>query len=144
MLSSIVLIICRISMKKKETLNFRVSAEFKRRIIEEANKQRRSLTNYIETTLMEVWTCVEVNSRFRPYASLLRVRVWKSQPELSVGHPTDKIFESCSFLRCPAGVFRNQGRAPEGTVADGRSIQHITGGCRRHRRNPTRLKTNLT
>lgn len=42
-------------MKKKETLNFRVPAEFKRRLIEEANKQRRSLTNYLETTLMEVW-----------------------------------------------------------------------------------------
>ena len=42
-------------MKKKETLNFRVSAEFKRKLIEEANKQRRSLTNYLETTLMEVW-----------------------------------------------------------------------------------------
>jgi len=42
-------------MKKKETLNFRVPAEFKRKLIEEANKQRRSLTNYLETTLMEVW-----------------------------------------------------------------------------------------
>jgi predicted HicB family RNase H-like nuclease len=35
----------------KETLNFRVSAEFKRRPIEEAEKERRSLTNYLETTL---------------------------------------------------------------------------------------------
>lgn len=42
-------------MKKKETLNFRVAPEFKRKLIEEANKQRRSLTNYLETTLMEVW-----------------------------------------------------------------------------------------
>jgi hypothetical protein len=42
-------------MKKKETLNFRVSAEFKRKLIEEAKKQRRSLTNYLETSLMEVW-----------------------------------------------------------------------------------------
>jgi 5-methylthioribose kinase len=42
-------------MKKKETLNFRVPEEFKRKLIEEANKQRRSLTNYLETTLMEVW-----------------------------------------------------------------------------------------
>jgi hypothetical protein len=42
-------------MKKRETLNFRVPAEFKRKLIEEANKQRRSLTNYLETTLMEVW-----------------------------------------------------------------------------------------
>jgi 5-methylthioribose kinase len=42
-------------MKKKETLNFRVPAEFKRKLVEEANKQRRSLTNYLETTLMQVW-----------------------------------------------------------------------------------------
>lgn len=33
-------------MKKNETLNFRVPAAFKRKLIEEANKQRRSLTNY--------------------------------------------------------------------------------------------------
>jgi predicted HicB family RNase H-like nuclease len=38
-------------MKKKETLNFRVSVEFKRRLIEEAKKERRSLTNYLETIL---------------------------------------------------------------------------------------------
>jgi len=49
-------------MKKKETLNFRVPAEFKRRLIEEANKQRRSLTNYLETTLMEVWEKQETGS----------------------------------------------------------------------------------
>ena len=49
-------------MKKKETLNFRVSAEFKRKLIEEANKQRRSLTNYLETTLMEVWGKQETDS----------------------------------------------------------------------------------
>jgi hypothetical protein len=42
-------------MKKKETLNFRVPAEFKRKLIEEANKQRRSLTNYLETTFIRVW-----------------------------------------------------------------------------------------
>ena len=42
-------------MKKKETLNFRVPAEFKRKLIEQANKQRRSLTNYLETTFMQVW-----------------------------------------------------------------------------------------
>jgi hypothetical protein len=42
-------------MKKKETLNFRVPAEFKRKLIEEADKQRRSLTNYLETTLLQVW-----------------------------------------------------------------------------------------
>jgi predicted HicB family RNase H-like nuclease len=42
-------------MDKKETLNFRVSAEFKRRLTEEARKERRSLTNYLETTLTRLW-----------------------------------------------------------------------------------------
>ena len=42
-------------MKKKETLNFRVSAEFKRRLIEEADKEQRSLTNYLEATLTKLW-----------------------------------------------------------------------------------------
>jgi predicted HicB family RNase H-like nuclease len=42
-------------MKKKETLNFRVSAEFKQRLTEEAEKERRSLTNYLETTLTRLW-----------------------------------------------------------------------------------------
>ena len=40
---------------KKETLNFRVSAEFKERLIEEAGKERRSLTNYLESTLTKLW-----------------------------------------------------------------------------------------
>lgn len=40
---------------KKETLNFRVSAEFKRRLIEEAAKERRSLTNYVENTFRKLW-----------------------------------------------------------------------------------------
>jgi predicted HicB family RNase H-like nuclease len=42
-------------MKKKETLNFRVSAEFKQRLIEAAKKERRSLTNYLESTLTSLW-----------------------------------------------------------------------------------------
>ena len=42
-------------MKKKVTLNFRVSAEFKRRLIEEAEKERRSLTNYLENTFTKLW-----------------------------------------------------------------------------------------
>jgi len=42
-------------MKKKETLNFRVSAEFKRKLVEEAKKERRSLTNYLETVLTKLW-----------------------------------------------------------------------------------------
>jgi predicted HicB family RNase H-like nuclease len=36
-------------------LNFRVSAEFKRKLIEEAKKERRSLTNYLEATLTKLW-----------------------------------------------------------------------------------------
>ena len=42
-------------MKKKETLNFRVSVEFKRKLIEEAKKERRSLTNYLEAALIKLW-----------------------------------------------------------------------------------------
>jgi predicted HicB family RNase H-like nuclease len=49
-------------MPKKETLNFRVSAEFKRRLIEEAKKERRSLTNYLETTLTKLWEQQEPSS----------------------------------------------------------------------------------
>ena len=49
-------------MEKKETLNFRVSAEFKRKLVDEAKKQRRSLTNYLETTLMEIWGKQETGS----------------------------------------------------------------------------------
>jgi len=44
-----------ISLKKKETLNFRVSSVFKQRLIEAANKERRSLTNYLEITLTRLW-----------------------------------------------------------------------------------------
>jgi predicted HicB family RNase H-like nuclease len=50
-------------MTNKETLNFRVPAEFKQRLVEEAKKQRRSLTNYLETTLMEVWSSQEKERR---------------------------------------------------------------------------------
>ena len=43
-------------MSKTETLNLRVSAEFKRRLIEEAKKEKRSVTNYIEAAITELWT----------------------------------------------------------------------------------------
>jgi len=43
-------------MLKTETLNLRVSAEFKRRLIEEARKEKRSVTNYIEATIAELWS----------------------------------------------------------------------------------------
>ena len=42
-------------MRKTETLNLRVSTEFKRRLIEEANKEKRSVTNYLEATLAGLW-----------------------------------------------------------------------------------------
>jgi predicted HicB family RNase H-like nuclease len=42
-------------MRKTETLNLRVSKEFKRRLIEEAKKEKRSVTNYLEATLAELW-----------------------------------------------------------------------------------------
>jgi len=42
-------------MRKTETLNLRVSAEFKKRLIEEAKKEKRSVTNYLEATLSSLW-----------------------------------------------------------------------------------------
>lgn len=42
-------------MAKTETLNLRVSAEFKRRLTEEAAKEKRSVTNYLEVILIELW-----------------------------------------------------------------------------------------
>jgi len=42
-------------MPKTETLNLRVSADFKKRLIEEAAKERRSVTNYLEATLLAHW-----------------------------------------------------------------------------------------
>jgi predicted HicB family RNase H-like nuclease len=42
-------------MQKTETLNLRVSPEFKRRLHDEARKVNRSVTNYIEAALTEVW-----------------------------------------------------------------------------------------
>ena len=42
-------------MRKTETLNLRVSAQFKRRLMEEAKKEKRSVTNYLEVTLDSLW-----------------------------------------------------------------------------------------
>ncbi len=42
-------------MPKTETLNLRVSAEFKKRLMQEAAKEKRSVTNYLEATLSMVW-----------------------------------------------------------------------------------------
>ncbi len=43
-------------MRKTQTLNLRVSPEFKRRLVEEARKEKRSVTNYIEAALSEFWS----------------------------------------------------------------------------------------
>ena len=43
------------NMKKTETLNLRVSKEFKRRLQEEAKKEHRSVTNYLEFALTGLW-----------------------------------------------------------------------------------------
>ena len=42
-------------MAKTETLNLRVSTDFKRRLVEEAAKEKRSVTNYLEVVLTELW-----------------------------------------------------------------------------------------
>jgi predicted HicB family RNase H-like nuclease len=42
-------------MRKTETLNLRVSPDFKRRLTEEAAKEKRSVTNYLEATLTRFW-----------------------------------------------------------------------------------------
>jgi len=40
---------------KTETLNLRVSPDFKKKLAEGAAKQRRSVTNYLEVTLLDLW-----------------------------------------------------------------------------------------
>jgi predicted HicB family RNase H-like nuclease len=52
-------------MPKTETLNLRVSAEFKRRLIEEAKKEKRSVTNYIEAAIAELWTLKSSGARIK-------------------------------------------------------------------------------
>jgi len=50
-------------MTKTETLNLRVSAEFKRRLMEKAAKEKRSVTNYLEATLVRIWERQESKGR---------------------------------------------------------------------------------
>jgi predicted HicB family RNase H-like nuclease len=52
-------------MPKTETLNLRVSTEFKKRLMEEAKKDKRSVTNYLEATLAKVWREKELASSKR-------------------------------------------------------------------------------
>jgi hypothetical protein len=42
-------------MPKRQTLSLRVSADFKRRLFEEAKRDKRSVTNYIEVALTRLW-----------------------------------------------------------------------------------------
>ncbi len=42
-------------MRKSETLNLRVSPEFKRKLMLAARRENRSVTNYIEVALTELW-----------------------------------------------------------------------------------------
>ena len=48
------------SRAKDQTLNLRVSAEFKERLAQEAAQARRSITNYLEVTLLDLWEREEV------------------------------------------------------------------------------------
>jgi predicted HicB family RNase H-like nuclease len=43
------------SRAKDQTLNLRVSSEFKEKLAEEAARARRSITNYLEVTMLDVW-----------------------------------------------------------------------------------------
>ena len=45
----------RKSQGKTETLNLRVSPDFKKRLAEKAAEARRSLTNYLEVTMLDLW-----------------------------------------------------------------------------------------
>jgi hypothetical protein len=50
-------------MLKTETLNLRVSTDFKKRLMEEASKERRSVTNYLEATLLAHWAAKDEADR---------------------------------------------------------------------------------
>jgi len=50
-------------MAKSETLNLRVTSDFKRRLMEAAAEQKRSVTNYLEVTLMALWEAEKTASR---------------------------------------------------------------------------------
>jgi hypothetical protein len=56
-------------MPKRETLSLRVSADFKRRLFEEAKKHKRSVTNYVEVALSKLWDEEESESQRRPRQS---------------------------------------------------------------------------
>jgi hypothetical protein len=49
-------------MAKTATLNLRVSADFKRRLMEEAAKEKRSVTNYLEVSLTRYWETTHLDA----------------------------------------------------------------------------------
>lgn len=53
-------------MRKSVTLNLRVSPGFKRKLVIEARKERRSVTNYIEVALAEWWKRKRSSSTIQP------------------------------------------------------------------------------
>lgn len=50
-------------MRKKKTLSLRVSAEFKKKLVEEAKREQRSVTSYIEVTLGQLWEKKAIQSK---------------------------------------------------------------------------------
>jgi hypothetical protein len=50
-------------MAKTTTLNLRVSADFKRRLMEEAAKDKRSVTNYLEVALTRYWETIDLDTQ---------------------------------------------------------------------------------
>jgi predicted HicB family RNase H-like nuclease len=57
-------------MAKTKTLNLRVSSDFKRRLADEAAKEKRSVTNYLEVTLTKIWEREDAKRRRRPEKSV--------------------------------------------------------------------------
>jgi predicted HicB family RNase H-like nuclease len=53
-------------MPKTETLNLRVSPDFKRRLAEEAAKEKRSVTNYLEVVVTAFWDRRDSKAKHRP------------------------------------------------------------------------------
>lgn len=53
-------------MVKSDTLNLRVSSEFKRRLMEEAAREKRSVTNYVEATLTALWDAKNSAAQRKP------------------------------------------------------------------------------
>jgi predicted HicB family RNase H-like nuclease len=49
-------------MAKTTTLNLRVSPEFKRRLVEEAANDKRSVTNYLEVALTRYWEITHLDA----------------------------------------------------------------------------------